>query len=41
MSFTYMSPTLKICKVNVRNEKDRLSVKIHEGLEDGDVRTFV
>lgn len=26
MSFTYMSTTLKICKVNIRNEKDWLSV---------------
>lgn len=25
-SFTYVSPTLKICKVNIRNEKDWLSV---------------
>lgn len=40
-SFTYMSTTLKICKVNIRNEKDWLGVQIHKRLEDGDVCTFV
>lgn len=41
MSFTHMSPTLQVCKVNVRDEQDRLGVQVHEGLEDGDVSTLV
>lgn len=40
-SFTHVSPTLQVCKVNIRDEQDRLSVQVHEGLEDGDVSTFV
>lgn len=41
MSITHVSPTLQVCKVNIRDEQDRLSVEVHEGLEDGDVSTFV
>lgn len=41
MSCTHVSPTLQVCKVDIRDEQDRLSIQIHEGLEDGDVSTFV
>lgn len=36
-----MSTTLEICKVNIRDKKNWLSVKIHEWLEDSDVHPFV
>lgn len=41
MSCTHVSPTLQVCKVDIRDEQDRLSIQVHEGLEDGDVSTFV
>lgn len=38
---TYMTAPLQVGKMHVRNEEDRLSVEVQEGLEHCDVCPFV